>query len=351
MGDLRRYGDLASQPDDMRTPPTRCEGKALFQTFLQVHGLAVRIRISGVTVPGRLLHLFHYFTAAEQAEADIELILQAATAPCSPCLDIPLSASATYACGGVTYSLGARRLFVDYRHLGTASVDLEKNVIVGYIIDQLVTNDAPAIDYEASFANLVLNCFAPIFRRHGIFPLHAFAAVGDGLAALLVGESGSGKTTAGLALVRAGWYFLSNDHPLLRQTDNGVDVFCYPEAVNVFDDTIRLFPELQRLADEHSAYKHGFLIEDVYPSSVVESAPARVLIFPEVAETDKSILEYVPRREALVKLLPHSLDGWDKKVLSDNFSVLSRLVETTTAYKLYLGRDLDRLPQMVSELL
>ena len=335
----------------MPTLSARREGKALFQAFLQVHGLAIRIRVSDVSVPVHLLHLFHCFTATEQAEADIELILQATTAPCSPYLDISRSASAIYACGGVTYSLGARRLFADYRHLGTAAVDLDDGVIIGYIMDRSADNDGPFIDYDASFANLTLNCFAPLFRRHGVFPLHAFAAVHNGLAALLIGESGSGKTTAGLALVRVGWHFLSNDHPLLRRTDNGVDVLCYPEAVNVFDDTIVSFPELHHLFGEHSAYKRSFWIEDVYPDSIVESALARVLIFPQVAETGISRLEYIPRRQALVRLLPHSLETWDKEVMPDNFSALSRLVETTTAYKLYLGRDLARLPRMVSELL
>ena len=115
-------------------------------------------------------------------------------------------------------------------------VDLKRSAVNGVVTPN-------CLEAYGAFEDVLMIALAPLYRRRGWFPLHAFAALSPGgQAALISGRMGVGKTTTGLALLQAGWKLLSNDSPLLALGDEGrVRVLAYPGRLSAFDDSLARF--------------------------------------------------------------------------------------------------------------
>ena len=79
-------------------------------------------------------------------------------------------------------------------------------------------------------------------KRRGRYSLHAAGVEINGKAVLFPGTSGSGKSTLALALLRAGCGFLGDDMLFLAYCQDGLAVLAFPEAIDLTDRTVRLFP-------------------------------------------------------------------------------------------------------------
>ncbi|MGD9852188.1 MAG: hypothetical protein AB7T38_13060 [Nitrospirales bacterium] len=69
------------------------------------------------------------------------------------------------------------------------------------------------------------------------YALHATALVEkDGQGILIPGCSGRGKTTAFVSLLRAGFRCIFDDHPLLHETQEQLELLAFEEKVDVAED-------------------------------------------------------------------------------------------------------------------
>jgi hypothetical protein len=258
---------------------------------------------------------------------------------------IVAGATKVQAQGEISYYVRDGSFYVVTRRGGVLHTDCPAQSVTGLVTADLL-NDPALLD------DLLLTAVAPLLRRRGFFSVHAFAAAWHGQAALLIGASGSGKSTGGLALVRAGWRFISDDRPLVRQGSSGVDVWGWHDPANIAWSTAILFPELKTaFSAEHEELKASCAIAQVYGDVLADMAPAAVLLFPHVAAQQVSTVTPMSASQALAGLLSQSMDAWDKGVIAAHFELLSSLVESIPAYRLRLGRDVDALPDLVSNLL
>ena len=173
-------------------------------------------------------------------------------------------------------------------------------------------------------------------------------------AILIPGNSGRGKTTTFISLLRSGYRYLSDDHPLLQDSGAHVEVLPFPIKINVTDATVQFFPELKSASEQvlHPGVpKRFFYAEDLYPTAVGERCQPALVLFPHVVDSPQSHLELLPKSRALEALLPQALLVYDQEVARREFKVLAKLVKQVDCYRLHFGRDILDLPKLITPLL
>jgi hypothetical protein len=228
---------------------------------------------------------------------------------------------------------------------GLITVDLA----LGQITGQVTPN---CLAVYGAFEDVLMISLAPLYRRRGWFPLHAFAALAPtGQAALITGAMGAGKTTTGLALLAAGWKLLSNDSPLLRAGASGVEVLACPGQLSAFDDSLGRFEGLKKFipAGKNSGDKRVFQAEAAFVEPWAEAGVAGGVFFPQVVPgLARSELHSIPASDAILHLLPQAIEGWDKAVIGPHLRLLGQLVEQAPCYRLRLSPQVDELPPLLA---
>jgi hypothetical protein len=201
-------------------------------------------------------------------------------------------------------------------------------------------------------ASLTLFLLSGLLRRRGLFMLHAAALERDGRGVLIVGASGSGKTTACLALLRAGYRLVSDDHPLLRRDPDGIAALAFPEKIDVTDAMIECFPEILPPPEALRAgtRKRFFNVEDLRPGAFAERCRPAVVLFPRVSGMSRSQLEPISRPQALARLLPQGFTG-ETATAAEQFLLLRDLAQQADCCHLHFGTDLASFPPLVDALL
>ena len=277
--------------------------------------------------------------------------------------EVPLtiSASARQLASGTGEAVGDRRatglpydvildqglLIAEFHGIGVIAVDGAQSRADGYLInpDRLPSN---LIEYLFHLALIEL------LRRRGLYTIHATALEHNGRAILIPGNSGRGKTTSFISLLRSGYRYLSDDHPLLQDSGTHVEVLPFPIKINVTDATVQFFPELGAASAQvlHPGVpKRFFYAEDLYPTAVGERCQPALVLFPHVVDAPQSHLELLPKSRALEALLPQALLVYDKTVARREFQVLAKLVQQVDCYRLHFGRDVLDLPKLITPLL
>lgn len=246
----------------------------------------------------------------------------------------------------LTCTLDGDLLTAHFPRWGTVSVDLVAATVDGELLPEM-------FEHYGAFDDMLIIVLGPLLRRRGFFSLHAFAAARDGQAALLVGDIGAGKTTTGLSLLEAGWKLVSNDSPLLSQSANGVLACAYPGLLAAYDDTLARFPSLHRYAGNPAdGRKRAIPAQDAYGDVWQAKAEARVLLFPRVAPgLESSRVEPMEAPEALLALVPNSIERWDRPYIAPHLALLQALVQQAPAYRLLLAPDIPALPKLIDSLL
>jgi hypothetical protein len=242
----------------------------------------------------------------------------------------------------VSYYGTAERVVIRMPRYALLTVDLAARRISGPVTRNCLT-------VAGAFEDILLIALAPLYRRHGWFPLHAFAARSPaGQAVLISGAMGAGKTTTGLALLTAGWQLLSNDSPMLRLDGGRVTVLSYPGRLSAYDDSLARFPSLHRfMAGAATAEKRIITPEAAFAAPWAKSGPAAAIFFPQVtANLAASRLVQLPAGQAIVRLIPQAIDGWDKAMIPPHMALLGALVEQVPAYELQLSPDVEQLPAL-----
>ena len=195
--------------------------------------------------------------------------------------------------------------------------------------------------------------FMELLKYRGMYTTHATALEKNGHGILMSGQSGRGKTTSFLSLLRSGYRCVSDDHPLLRSNNHEIEALGFPVKVDVTNNTVKLFPELQEAGPllHQGRYKKYFYVEDLYSWGVAEVCRPRILLFPHVIDSPTSRLELLSKAQALENLLPQGLLVYDRNIAKQEFQTLTRLVEQVDSYQLHFGHDVLNLPQLINPLL
>lgn len=239
------------------------------------------------------------------------------------------------------------RLIADFHDAGVLVIDGVQGSADGYLIKPEAM-DANLIEYLFHLALIEL------LRRRGLYTIHATALEKHGRGVLIPGNSGRGKTTSFISLLRSGYRYLSDDHPLIRDAGTHVEMLPFPIKIGVTEATMAFFPEL-RNAPDHILHpgspKRSFHAEDLYPTSVGDTCEPAIILFPHVVDKPHSCLEPLPKSRALEVLLPQALLVYDPEMARREFQVLAKLVQQVDCYLLHFGRDILGLPKLITPLL
>jgi hypothetical protein len=319
---------------------------------VDLHGLKLAFQTPDPPLRERFEQVYGHLARAASGEADIFIgwhIHKLPTAPLPP-PGIPVIAESSL----VSHYGSGDLIAVRLPRYGLITVDLSSRRLTG-----AVTRDC--LEAYGVFEDVMMISLAPLYRRRGWFPLHAFAAVAPGgQAALITGEMGSGKTTTGLALLSAGWKLLSNDSPLLRLQDGRVQVLAYPGRLSAFDDSLARFerlkpfipvqtePVMLNLLTPAGPQKRVFRAEEAFAEPWAVSAAAGGIFFPQVVPglAQSELVKAAPT-EALLQLMPQGIEGWDKAVVGPNLALLRHLVEQVPCYTLRLSPQVEHLPGLI----
>ena len=192
-----------------------------------------------------------------------------------------------------------------------------------------------------------------ILRRRGWYSLHA-AALSEGRRAILIaGTSGVGKSTLSIALLRAQFDYLSDDMVFLRTMGDRLVARGLVEDVDVSDETIRYFPELDFLLHRAKADafpKRHVCPDEVYGTRLIGEAQPAALILPRISENGTSAIVQIDSDEALLEIVPNVLLT-EEHTSQSHLRVLAELVKQTGCYRLDTGRDFARIPTLLRGLL
>jgi hypothetical protein len=243
------------------------------------------------------------------------------------------------------YKMGDR-LIADFHEQGRLCIDYAAGRGEGH----LIRPDAMHPDVCATYFHFALS---ELLKREGLYTIHATALARNGRGVLIPGASGRGKTTCCISLLRGGYRYLSDDHPLIREGENGIELLCFPEKIDVTDRTIEFFPELKETYERLACgiQKRYFYPEEFYPNATVSACRPSIIVIPEITDGAQSRLEPVPTNRVLDELLVQGLLVLDREIAGRQFETFCRLVDSVDCYRLLFGRDVLELPRVINEVL
>ncbi|HET6446017.1 MAG TPA: hypothetical protein VFI27_15715 [candidate division Zixibacteria bacterium] len=230
-----------------------------------------------------------------------------------------------------------------YPEFGRLIMDFRSGTTIGDFVHSCLETHGLLEDFIASG-------LSPHLRRRGLFLVHAFAAAKGGRFALLVGDIGAGKTTAGISLLDSGWRLMSNDSPIVTA---GGRVLSYPGFLGAYPDTLAMFDSTKNLVPipPDQRKKKEFAAESLWPNVWCDQAIPGVILFPQIQDSEHHSFHPLRKAETLGRLLPHTIESWDKPMLAPHLEVFEQLVEVSPSYALQLGRDVRALPELIGKVI
>jgi hypothetical protein len=332
----------------------------LTETHFSIYGKPLRVMTASTYILEPVNELLKYFTCEGQDREDGLMMVFHAVGTREE-IPIVIATSAVQMASGTGAATAERpatglayevwkegdRLIVDFHHAGIMQLDPAKGWAIGYLVrpDELPSN---LVEY------LFHTAMIELLRYRGLYTVHATSLEMHGRGILIPGNSGRGKTTSFVSLLRAGYRYISDDHPLLEDAGTHVDVLPFPMQIKVTENTANFFPEL-REAPAHlfrpGMGKRLFKAEDVYKTEIGQRCKPAIVLFPNVVDSPKSHLELLPKSRALEVLLPQALLVYDRAVAAKQFQVMSKLVQQVDCYRLHFGRDVLDLPNLITPLM
>ena len=192
-----------------------------------------------------------------------------------------------------------------------------------------------------------------ILKRRGFYSLHAAGFSLGGKAILIPGTSGAGKSTLAITLLRSGFGYMSDDMVFLRRHEGELQVLDFPKDVDVSDQTIDFFSELDFLRRSPKADgwpKRQVRADEVYRVELVCEARPGAIVFPQISTNGRSALRSISADEALLELVSNVLLTEGHSCQS-HLNILTELARQTPCHRLETGRDFDHIPLLLRELL
>lgn len=334
--------------------------RAMRGYLFSVHGVGLRYQTSIATMVAPVLGFLRHFRAdALTGKPTLTIRFEEVAGRAAVPVKIPDSAKTLFS--GTRPAMGdslrsiwrcdvkqdGPRLIADFHEQGVLVIDGTQEVAEGYLINP----DAMHPDVCTSFFHFALT---ELLKRRDLFTVHATALEYCGRGVLIPGYSGQGKTTAFLSLLRAGFRYLSDDYPLLRDRGTHMELLAFPMKIDVTDRSVDFFPELRNAAPgllQQGICKKFFQPEDLYPGSLGNACIPAMIVFPQVMDIPHSSLELVSKSRALEAIMPQGLLVYDQTVARQEFQALSKLVRQVDCYRLHFGRDILDLPKLITPLL
>lgn len=193
-------------------------------------------------------------------------------------------------------------------------------------------------------------------KDRGALAIHAGMVARDGEAILLGGPGGAGKSTSALVSLLAGFEYMADDYVALTTCPQGGytghSLYC---STHLEPHHLERFPELEphaipgRLPRED---KSLVLLSHVRPAGLSRKASIRAVALPRVVDAEETSLRPASKVDGLLRMAPSSLLLLPYAgLIEGEFERLGHFLEDIPTYWLELGRDLDRIPLRVGELL
>ena len=314
-----------------------------YKTNVDLHGLRLFFATDSLSLHERFLVIYGHLPLAPEINAGVSIQWQLHHEPLAPLPppDSPIISGDKL----VSHYGDDTEITIRMPKYGLLTVNFNAQQISG-----IVTRNC--LDVYGAFEDVMLISLAPLYRRRGWFPLHAFAALApNGKVALITGQMGAGKTTTGLSLLCAGWKLLSNDSPLLQLHGDAVEVLAYPGRLSAFDDSLVRFDKLKKFipaGESVDRQKRVFGAEEAFSNPWADTGPVGGVFFPQVVPgLAQSELVKVSPPEAIVQLMPQGIEGWDKITMRQSLQLLGKLVEQAPCYTLRLSPHVEQLPRLI----
>lgn len=181
------------------------------------------------------------------------------------------------------------------------------------------------------------------FSHHGLQLVHG-AAVGDDRGALLVvGRGGSGKSSTALAAAACGLRYLGDDYCLVDPSALAVHAIYATGKLVGAEDFARLPAYRGRSINADSFERGGtgkgvFLVDEVFPGSLVHGRPLRAIVVPRIERAGASRGGPGSRGDALEAIFPSTV-GQLPGAGADDAGRVERLVSSLPSYVLHVGSD------------
>lgn len=311
-------------------------------------GRSTRLRIVGEELARRVQLPFSHLEVFAEAEVDAcELTIDLWDPSASGVSMPPASLDAVDLAMQPPIAVSADGRFVGHRLLHTLTW-----------LDRRHHNITGAIDPSAGL--MLFEIGRPLYfplmlwlRDQRVQFLHAGMVARQGNGVILCGPSGSGKSTTSLLCLLSGFDFLGDDYIGVQQDAEGFSGHSLFGSTYVDAENLRRFPIL----DAHAIHGTGpgedksvVLLPEVMPERLAASARIRAVLLPEVTGQEQTSIEAASRGYALRRAAPSSI----LQLLAPDGAALQRisaLIEGVPCYRVGLGRDREKIPARIQELL
>ena len=211
--------------------------------------------------------------------------------------------------------------------------------------------DAKEIPYYESGAPLrmILHWWMELHEYH---LLHAGAVATEKGGVLFIGKGGSGKSTTALACLSSKYLYAADDYCIVT-TQPSPYVHSIFSSGKLNAEDINRFPEfLPALSNRNhlDTEKALYFFHDIFPKQITKSFPLVAILIPEVTNQNNTSIEKVSVATSYLALAPSTIFQFqDKK--SPVHMFIGKLVKQVPSFRLNLGMDIKRTPNVIRELI
>ncbi len=183
-----------------------------------------------------------------------------------------------------------------------------------------------------------------LFREKELYALHSNCLLGeDGNGVLVLGPSGSGKSTCSLNLINQGWFYLSDDITLIRNSEKGIEAFSFLKQYSISSILYdKYFGSLLLGQNSSTTRKKEFIdLRSIYTDKFKISCFPSILLFPKVTNSIRSDIIPLDVTQTFIRLIENSggiMIERDKTI--KQIQVLKKLLKQTVGFDIRLGQDL-----------
>ncbi len=221
----------------------------------------------------------------------------------------------------------------------------EKRIIASFLSADEMNN----YDLSKPFNRLL----ALWYRDMNVDVIHSSMISKNNKGILFLGEGGSGKTTSALSCLVDGFNYLGDDHIGLTEVNNVFIGHSLYASALIYKNHFRQFPQLQEFELQKNMQpdlKSIIYFSNGYLNKIDNYAEIAVLLLPRVVNSKHTDFRKAGKGETLLAVAPSSL----RLQISPNkkaFDTISKLVDRTPSYWIYVGNDLDEIPKCVNEII
>lgn len=314
--------------------------------FYAIGAYTIRLRFAGPALIPLITPAFEHLAAQPDSAPALTVCLWDSVSTRTNMPPPPWSSDAYIARGEIRgYNDEYICTFVDLGSGMLCMLDTTRNEALFWI------HDATFVPYYETGTPLraILHWF---MRNHERQFVHA-AAVGTSKGGvLLAGKGGSGKSTTTLACLSSDLMYVGDDYVLLGGQPAPY-VYSLYNSAKVDADSINRFPHLVPIvsnSDRLPQEKALIFLKDHYPDKLTTGFPIRAILVPRITGLPETRLTKSSPAAGLRALAPSTIFQLPG-ARNDDFQNLTGIVKQVPSYDLELGTDLDRIPNVISDLL